>query len=499
MRTNSTRALERRMKPARSASEEMPNRAVMPSLARRASRPSRSGFTLVELMVALALALFILGLFSYLMVAATGSVSTMKGISAADQSVRATINVFRRDLANVYLSNGTVGELSPSDLFTGPERIASRGFITIEENDRSHPQGIDAFGAPVELDTDDVIGFVVGLDGRRPDNIFYGKVAHQNTTPGDAVDASGNIVDFGEYMDSRHNFPALRFDSDGNSLYTSRFAEVWFYLRPMGRQHNLEDSGVNPDNTGSRQYARPALPPLYTLYRRQLLVADDARLNPNEPGSVANNFVGGALLNTGLTPQNLNPATFSNQFYADFDLSARRAFNPSSVSDPRLPPYYIHINTLADLSRRENRFGVRQIDADGTLGTPFVMRSVPLSHEETNFPALYWVHDYNRAGTRIPEKWYGRPTLTETTHPDYPFWTDNSAGTNVSMVDADDDGVIDAYSYPHARDDDAGVRPRRVNEDILLTHVVSMDIKVLEDLEYNVPRSQHYCSASTNG
>jgi type II secretory pathway pseudopilin PulG len=131
---------------------------------RRAKSPA--GFTMVELLVALGLTIFLLALFTTLMVAATGSINTSQGIGAVDQHVRNAITTLRDDLQKIYLAHdGT--PLAVSQLFTGPDKIPTEGYFLIEENDRAIRQGLDAAGIPVEVDTDDVLAFTFRFPPRR--------------------------------------------------------------------------------------------------------------------------------------------------------------------------------------------------------------------------------------------------------------------------------------------------------------------------------------------
>ena len=64
-------------------------------------RVRNRGFTLVEMLVAVALVLFILGLFSMLMQSAMQGVREAKGINAVDLRLRNAVTIMKADLRQV--------------------------------------------------------------------------------------------------------------------------------------------------------------------------------------------------------------------------------------------------------------------------------------------------------------------------------------------------------------------------------------------------------------
>jgi len=116
----------------------------------------RPGFTLVEMLVAVALVLFILALFAGLMQTAMQGVRDAKGINAVDQKLRNAVTLLKADLRQVYLANGGT-RFSPAELFTRRDRIPTAGYFSIYENSRALPQGVDEYGNPVSVDYDDIL------------------------------------------------------------------------------------------------------------------------------------------------------------------------------------------------------------------------------------------------------------------------------------------------------------------------------------------------------
>src|SRR5207247_8891822 len=74
------------------------------------------------------------------------------------------------------------------------------------------------------------------------------------------------------------------------------------------------------------------------------------------------------------------------------------------------------------------------------------------------------------------EAWIGFPTLSESAHPNYPFWTPTAVDTpfpptvNLTI----DTAIGELAAYPSIG--------QRAGEDVLLRDVLSIDVKVLEDI-----------------
>jgi hypothetical protein len=323
--------------------------------------------------------------------------------------------------------------------------------------------------------------------------MYYGRALHLDATPGNAtaiVNGQRVILDVGEYLDSVHGGPLSRFDVENNFMFSSREAEIIYFLRPKKAQFGPGLMQTDPLTDGA---APPSVPALFTLYRRVLLVAENApSLNRGSAQAPA-----GVALN--------DPAPFNP--YAYFDLSISREFErlpnltqwlfapPANPNDmrPRL-----HFNSLRDLAQREYRYGMligeftnparAQYDqlhgANGTNPPPqWSYRAVPMSHQDTNAAGIPFAHEYNPLGAAEP--WFGRPTLAESSHPAFPFWNEQFMGTwngnattTVQLVDADQNGVLDAYQNPPANQ----LAFDRAGDDILLDDVVSFDVQVIEDM-----------------
>ncbi|MSR59239.1 MAG: type II secretion system protein [Planctomycetaceae bacterium] len=125
-----------------------------------APRPSRRAFTLVEMLVAVALVVLMMTLFATIFQTATGMMSTQRGVAENDQRVRLVMTILRNDL-----KNRTMKEVAPfaadEDLGLPSANIDNRkGYFYFAENDPDD-------------DTDDNLQFTVSVQGTT-DDLYYG-------------------------------------------------------------------------------------------------------------------------------------------------------------------------------------------------------------------------------------------------------------------------------------------------------------------------------------
>jgi hypothetical protein len=148
----------------------------------------------------------------------------------------------------------------------------------------------------------------------------------------------------------------------------------------------------------------------------------------------------------GLSPPQLNYTVNGNQvsYFYLFDVAIGREAGT------------LRFNTPASVAQRQHRFGMIAV-----TGSP--------EPRELPFPlSLYQSGGHLFAQSNAPA-WFGRPTVRETSNLSY--WDD---WKNQNLVHADaspNDGVMDANNAKTNRD----------GGDILLTNVISFDIKVFDD------------------
>lgn len=223
----------------------------------RHHRPARAGFTLVELLVALALSVFIMAILSEAFVKGLEVFSQYKVLSDLENRLRTTANLLRRDLraphfegnkklsectfsgrpmprldglrAGIYDSTNAVDQQAVATLMRelAPYRFTppKLGFFSVEEwPNRPAPaggtpretmffEGADPLGRPSYRDIYDVLHFTARLEGNEPDKFFYCKVR-----PGSPLDGVGLLGG------------STRYDSAGNSLFSTQMAELLYFV-----------------------------------------------------------------------------------------------------------------------------------------------------------------------------------------------------------------------------------------------------------------------------
>jgi type II secretory pathway pseudopilin PulG len=276
----------------------------------------RKGLTLVEMLVAMALIIFMMAILSEAFVKGLEAFRMLKAVGDMDQELRTVATALRRDLqADHFEGHRRLSTLTPDGRpippqaanvnALGPFQLVppDLGFFSYAEgvNPPAIPEEKDAIDRPSMRDTNDSLHFTVRLAGNRAEGFFYGR-----TTAGGRFDNGG--------------LPASRYDSAGNGVYTSQWAEVVYFLQP-------DPQGLT---TGTL--------PLFHLYRRQLLLVPEFYVTGNSYSPP-----------TGTRDaEDVTPITAANlqTFVQDNDLSY---FQTSATTF--LP------NSPASVQFRERRFG----------------------------------------------------------------------------------------------------------------------------------------------
>jgi prepilin-type N-terminal cleavage/methylation domain-containing protein len=142
---------------------------------RKRQRPEgRPAFTLVELLVSLALILFIMAILSQAFVTGMETFREMKGIGDMEERLRSAVQILRRDLAADHFEGRR--HLSDPDFWNTPVR---EGFFRITQNSPRHPMGPAYFEEGLDLDQiasfradDHALHFSVKLRGNAKDRVF---------------------------------------------------------------------------------------------------------------------------------------------------------------------------------------------------------------------------------------------------------------------------------------------------------------------------------------
>jgi prepilin-type N-terminal cleavage/methylation domain-containing protein len=175
----------------------------------RRSRPEhrraagrRSAFTLVEMLVSVAIVALMMVLFAQVFSLAGSSVGRQKGIARNDSRTRTILNILRNDLNDRTFKTVVPFHEDESDVYGSNDPLRfelRRGFFYVSENDP-------------DSGTDDVLQFVIQVD---PDDPVYGR-AKKYPTPMEPDDRNDPDWDDGQYP---------------NSAGSSQYAVVCYFLR----------------------------------------------------------------------------------------------------------------------------------------------------------------------------------------------------------------------------------------------------------------------------
>jgi type II secretory pathway pseudopilin PulG len=370
------------------------------------SHGNRSAFTLVEMLVSVALVLLMMLMFTEIFQILSGTMSVQQGLSENDQRARMMITLLQSDLDKRTFQN--LIPISPTESST-PNKLTAfkgrRGYFSISENDPNN-------------DTDDLIQFTVeaNVTNKNGDKTpYYGRARELAVMPpssppeGILYHPNQPVADDAQIIQTGN--PGY----NGNGASESPAAEVCYFLR-----------GGN-------------------LYRRVLLIRKplDLKSIPSHQQPTLSN---GSYF---FDPNNPD-YVYSGDFWNEYDFSAFYNNIPS--------PSFARFNTINSLDNTgeiENRF---------SLGHPHLRFGY--SHS-TGMP-LEFV-DGN--------KFIGRFTHEETSHPDFNY---PQAGASVgnanpmnpvgSSLTLDNDFVVSQFRRG----------PRR-SEDLVLSNVLSFDIKLLDE------------------
>jgi type II secretory pathway pseudopilin PulG len=304
----------------------------------------RQAFTIIELLVSLALILFIMVILTEAFSAGMETFRELKAIGDMQERLRTTTALLRRDLAADHFE----GRRRLSDTSFWVDGNPAIGFFsftggpsTQEGTDpdlRFTPLG-SVFVAPVRA-TNHVVSFSVKLRGNGRDNFFSASLPSQPPLPPTnppLVPSPLLTVDTGFY--NYFQAPDGQFQDVANT-YNSQWAEVTYFLV------------ANGTTAGTAT-------PLYSLYRSQLVVVPDNRnLNgsaqPPQPPAV---------------PVPAPPLSATQVLSAYSDMSCFLV--------PNANPQYLYFTCPGDLTNAANRAFTQRSNANqALLGAQLLMSDV---------------------------------------------------------------------------------------------------------------------------
>jgi prepilin-type N-terminal cleavage/methylation domain-containing protein len=288
---------------------------------------ARGGFTLIELMVAMALTLFIMVILSQAFVASLDTFSGLKAIGDMQQNLRTAEVMLRDDLSQ--------------DHFEGKRRVSDLTIVAnASELNAHHPQagffavrqssplsavagapyyneGNDSFTVPSVRAVDHMIYMTVKRKGNRPENFFNTALQGDAGTLGTFFNVN-TAYDIPS-TDLPYSTQTLKYDGSTTGYFSSQWAEVLYYLVRTGSTEQPND----PTSTLGT--------PTYGLYRAQFVMVPDAT---NLTGKFAN-----AKLDPTFIGLSCNPDGATLKFYtpADAAVIGQRVIPDLTAFDPLDP------------------------------------------------------------------------------------------------------------------------------------------------------------------
>ena len=227
-----------------------PNRILFPL-----TRKSRLGFTLVELLIAMALIILMLSIMSQAFVIATGTMQGLKEVADMQEKIRPAITLLQRDLgANHFEGSKKLSD--PEFWDNGPPKEGYFMLWQDKANDVAEGATNNVTFSQSAALANHMLAFTVKLPGKSPNDFFESSSFNFLTPP-----LFGNTFFNGAgtplgMTDSN----IRRFESNANLIH-SDWAEVAYFL-------GIQNAPVTDRTDGK---SAPSLP-YFNLYRQQKLV-----------------------------------------------------------------------------------------------------------------------------------------------------------------------------------------------------------------------------------
>ncbi|MBI1913630.1 MAG: prepilin-type N-terminal cleavage/methylation domain-containing protein [Planctomycetes bacterium] len=220
----------------------------------------RQGFTIVELLVAMALIVLIMSIISQAFVEGLGTFRQLKAIGDLQENLRTAVVPLREDLIAQHLVAGN-GPVKLSQLGAPNNPVVTEGFFRIEQTKSSQPEGQDSDLVYSYFATDHALLFTINT-GAGPSS----RIRQFLSTS----------VPSGSPLES---LSPPNYKQSG--LFLSPWAEIAWFLSPM----------IDPA-TGGYVFAAGGSTQLFTLHRRvRLLVQDNTAINTTNRVSAQNNNI----------------------------------------------------------------------------------------------------------------------------------------------------------------------------------------------------------------
>jgi prepilin-type N-terminal cleavage/methylation domain-containing protein len=288
----------------------------------------RTGFTLIELMVAMALSLFLMAILSEAFAVSMDTFRGMRAIGDTQESLRNSLRQMRDDLASAHFEGGR--KMSDNGFWMEPRR---EGFFYMKGSVPTN-EGTDPNNMVSSRATNHVMHFAVRKQGYRPNNFFsvgpfsgapYPPPPPSTANPPPPPSPPIRFVPANNPLDTYYSSvitpPVSVQDPTGSSqaYIRSQWAEVAYLIRPMAGS----PTPTTPETTGVPGGAIT----LYNLYRAEVTVLP---YRDSTPISNLNNVVVGNQLGISL----LSHLSFNTSSGANY-LSPNDIAMPSSPTSGR--------------------------------------------------------------------------------------------------------------------------------------------------------------------
>jgi type II secretory pathway pseudopilin PulG len=252
---------------------------------------SRGAFTIIELMVALALIVFIMTILSAAFAAAAQTFRDLKAQGDLAEQLRGVMTLLRRDLAAPHFDPNTK-KLSDLDFWTKNNGPAAGGFFRIWQDARplQGPPGTvyPSNGIiPSYVTSRSMLHFTVALPGLTPNDFFATDVGANAWTVANGGTGAGTQLFDPQFtsvfnQDQRFQFPippvAPVAPVPATAIFKSQYAEVVWWLTPSASNPSVTPS----DNLGNPQQAPQQL---FTLHRRYRLLWPESKVYQPQPAA----------------------------------------------------------------------------------------------------------------------------------------------------------------------------------------------------------------------
>jgi prepilin-type N-terminal cleavage/methylation domain-containing protein len=223
---------------------------------RRASGAvSRAGFTLVELMVAMALSLFLMTILAEAFAVSMDTFRGLRAIGDMQDTLRTSFRQMRDDLSAPHFEGGR--KLSDVQFWSEPRR---EGFFYVRGSTPTF-EGNDGNGLPSTSALDHVLHFAVRRQGYRPENFF--SVGPFAITANPPVPIITRYVPANNSPETFYGGVNTSTVPNPTSSLESQWAEVAYFLRPVSGTA----TATTPETVGTSNPVQ-----LFNLYRAQLMI-----------------------------------------------------------------------------------------------------------------------------------------------------------------------------------------------------------------------------------